>query len=921
MRRYLPLAVCLLSLVTGAGCGPAGARGPGDGRNPGDPVDQGMTDADPGDLGATDLAGSDAATCPSNCSLGAKSCDGNAVRTCEPAGACTAWSTGVACPTGEVCSGGLCVQSCVDQCTSGATYCSGAGFRTCVTAASGCTEWSATVTPCGAGQVCSGGVCAATCTDRCAAAAQQCAGSGIQACEKKATGCWDWGDPTPCPTGQVCSGGSCAVGCADQCAMGQTQCAGADAYQVCEKQASGCLDWSLAQVCPSGMCSGGGCVGCTDGAKRCGPSGNVESCANGMWAQVQACAFGCMGGACTVNTMCTSGSYRCNGNVVEVCNSSGTAYLHAASCAVACSGGLCTGGCTPGEHRCNGNKREQCDANGTAWTVVETCGAYCDAFAAKCALDKLDITVSQDLDGEIVVDGAVTIASPAKVTVPSGRLTIRAKSIVLAAGAAIEVTPIGGSPEGTASKPCSNNENDGSGGGYGTPGSRGACGDSYVGPAFGSATDAVVQPGGAGGNGYTAGCLTNGRGGAGGGVLRLIADTIVIGGQISAKGQDGLNGTGTSCGGGGGGAGGGILIAGDDVTVQSTAIISATGGQRGTGYYNGGNGGVGRIKVLYGSKLSLGPAAITPAPTEGLLPPLRITSSTHPNPRLFYNDDFRSVGITWIRSFPSLQGYWWLVSNNAFQVPTPAPSSTFTLAEQASIDPSLLDPGAQGKQWVNYHFHIVPVNATSEPGTVENNFGVKVNAQPPNVTSPTHPNQTTWYAGKTVYFTWTLPAPANADENYRGFYYVFDHYGDTVPTPSATFIGVGQKQLTLSNVDDGIWAFHLITVDTQGYLTKKAQHYKVRIGTDPGSSNVSGQVFEKGTGGPTPLQGATVSINRKLFVSDVKSGADGMFNFGGAVPIGTWEIQASMPGYKTEVKIVPVPASGAMATFTLDKLP
>ena len=50
---------------------------------------------------------------------------------------------------------------------------------------------------------------------------------------------------------------------------------------------------------------------------------------------------------------CTPGTYRCGtSNAVEICNSSGTAWLYSATCTVSCTAGLCTGACTPGAKRC-----------------------------------------------------------------------------------------------------------------------------------------------------------------------------------------------------------------------------------------------------------------------------------------------------------------------------------------------------------------------------------------------------------------------------------------------------------------------------------------------------------------------------------------------------------------------------------------
>jgi len=903
-----------VSLMLVVGCG-AESRRPD--KDLSSDSDQGPVDTDMG-------SGNDGGTsCVGACTLGAKSCDGNGVRTCIVSGTCAEWSPALACSGADVCSGGACVATCTNQCTAGATYCSGNGVRTCVTTVSGCTDWSPTVAACPNSTVCSGGVCDAACTDRCAPAAHQCAG-GLQGCEKKATGCYDWGDPVPCASGQVCSGGSCAVGCSDQCAANAKQCMGSDSLQTCERQASGCLDWSIAQICSSGTCSSGICTPCVNNSKRCGSVGNVETCNAGVWTQTASCAFGCTTGSCNATVACTAGAYRCNGNAVEICNAAGSAYLYNASCAVSCSSGLCTGQCTPGQKRCNSKNLEVCDGAGTTWNVMTACPIACDGPSTSCALDKLDITVDTDLNGEVVVNGPITVTQPAKITSSTGNLTLRATSITLGAGAQIVIASTGSTPDGT----YAGNANCGSGGGYGTYGVNGPCG--YAGPSWGYATDAAVAPGSPGNDGYfyTTGC--NGKGGKGGGMLKLIATQVTINGQISANGQGGTNSNGgTYCSGGGGGSGGGILIAADQLTVAATATINAGGGTPGTGYYTAGKGGDGRIKLLYGTSKSLNGGTILPAATVDLLPPINVTSTTHPSPNLFYNDGFPAVGLAWNKPFPSAS-YWYRVNPQASSVPAADTVSTFLATELVSVAPSLITTGSTG----DWYFHIAPIDATSVVGKVEQPYRLRVNATPPKVTSPTHPSSSTWYSAGTAFFQWAGNAPiaaANDDANFKGFYYVLDHYGDTIPTTAATFLPITQKQINIANLlpasgsangaADGVWGFHILSVDTKGYLTKNATHYIVRIAAaTPALSNISGQVFEDGAS-TTPLQGATVSINHKIIVNDVSSDGTGNYNFGGSIPIGVWEVKASKAGYTSATQMVTVTNTTASANFTLKKIP
>src|SRR5262249_61186299 len=130
----------------------------------------------------------------------------------------------------------------------------------------------------------------------------------------------------------------------------------------------------------------------------------------------------------------TPGMYRCNGTEVEICNSSGTAFLYVSSCQVACMNGLCTGGCSPGETRCNGMAVESCRTDGTGFDPIQTCtGTFC--ASGQCARNGLEVTSNTDLNGLIIVQGPVVVRSGATLSSSTGNLTIRADSITVENGA------------------------------------------------------------------------------------------------------------------------------------------------------------------------------------------------------------------------------------------------------------------------------------------------------------------------------------------------------------------------------------------------------------------------------------------------------------------------------------------------------
>ncbi len=576
---------------------------------------------------------------------------------------------------------------------------------------------------------------------------------------------------------------------------------------------------------------------------------------------------------------CTPGASRCGAasNSVETCNSSGTAWLFSAVCTGSCSAGACTGSCTAGDLRCNGNNVEQCQPSGASWGLKQSCSTFCQS--SQCALVTLDVAANQNMDGEVVVAGTILVHSGATLNSPTGNLTLRAKSIVVENGGSISAAPTGQNPAGEGGS-GGTNYIAGGGGGYGSPG----VGTNALrnGGIVGFTTDAIVQAGSKGGMaGTSGGNGIPGVGGVGGGVLRLIAtDSITIAGQVTAPGSPGSAGSGSYGYGGGGGSGGGILVASDSVTISgSLSAPGGSGGPPGNPSFSsaGSTGGSGRVKVLYGAQKSI-TGTLTGAVTQGILPPMTVTSTTHPDPSRVYNDDFPSAAISYNRAFPSLQGYYQRTSTAVSDVPTPS-SGAFVATESVTIPASALPAG-------DNYFHISAVDATSNVSTIENTFRILVNSTPPAIASSSHPAQTTWSANANPFFQWTFP---QSDQDVQGAYYVLDQYGTTVPTAAGTFIPIGQKQLLLSNLAAGIWFFHIVARDTQSYLTKSASHYQVRIGADPGNGGLLGQVTDRQT---HAVSGATVTLNRGVY--SLTTNTTGNFNFT-TVPAGTWEVRVTAP--------------------------
>ncbi len=337
---------------------------------------------------------------------------------------------------------------------------------------------------------------------------------------------------------------------------------------------------------------------------------------------------------------------------------------------------------------------------------------------------------------------------------------------------------------------------------------------------------------------------------------------------------------------------------------QTVTVLGNTGSLMETGYtfmgWNTQADGAGTT-YIQSQTFTMGSANVTlyakwTANADLLSIPINLVSSSHPDPNLWYNDGLGDWLISWNKPFPDVFGYYYILSTSPTGTPTAA-NGTFLQQEFYAVPAATLKPGP------NY-FHIVSVDPSSTVSTVDNVLQVQINTTPPTVASSSHPRQGTWYANNVVYLAWINPV---ADANFTGYYYILDHFADTVPTAvTGTSLPVTQKQLIIPGLSDGVWVFHLVNIDTQGATTKTAALYKLYIGSNPGTGNLSGTVVD-GTG--APLGGVDISINRGLF--GAVSNSNGSYTFNNNLIAGTWEVTASKLGYSPQITTITVNTSQA----------
>ncbi|TAK32213.1 MAG: hypothetical protein EPO40_03335 [Myxococcaceae bacterium] len=331
-------------------------------------------------------------TCGATCAAPRITCGAGATAYCantaiNPAncGAC-----GMVCSLPGVTAVGCAAGACtVVRCSEGAGDCNG-------TASDGCeTNLRTSEESCGAcGRACALPHASATCTGgscavaACAAGFADCDRDPTNGCEVHTatdnTSCGACG--TACAAGQVCSGGVCGATCASPlstCGTGATAfCANTaiDPTNCGECGAVCALSHVAANGCAAGACTAVRCVGgfgdC-DGAASNGCETDLSASATSCGACGRTCTLPhatstCTSGSCAVMA-CASGFADCDRDPTNGCEvHTATDNTSCGACGTACAAGqVCSGGA--------------CGA--TCASPLSTCGTGATAFCANAAID------------------------------------------------------------------------------------------------------------------------------------------------------------------------------------------------------------------------------------------------------------------------------------------------------------------------------------------------------------------------------------------------------------------------------------------------------------------------------------------------------------------------------------------------------
>jgi len=216
-----------------------------------------------------------------------------------------------------------------------------------------------------------------------------------------------------------------------------------------------------------------------------------------------------------------------------------------------------------------------------------------------------------------------------------------------------------------------------------------------------------------------------------------------------------------------------------------------------------------------------------------------VSSSSHPNPSVYENDNTPSFSWTEPGDLSGIAGYSYTIDGSASTTPNTTINTTGTSATT----------GAQSDG--TRYFHVRARDNAGNWGPADH-YQVRIDTAGPSsvsISSSSHPSSSTWYTDDTPSFTWT--AATDSLSGLAGYSYVLDSNASTAPNTSVETSGTS---FTASSQSDGVHYFHVRAVDNAGN-GGSTDHYMVRIDdTNPGAPSISssthpdpGQTYTSGS--------------------------------------------------------------------------
>lgn len=140
---------------------------------------------------------------------------------------------------------------------------------------------------------------------------------------------------------------------------------------------------------------------------------------------------------------------------------------------------------------------------------------------------------------------------------------------------------------------------------------------------------------------------------------------------------------------------------------------------------------------------------------------------------------------------------------------------------------TFLDPGAGLKENIPYYYCVQAVDRMGNEQHEGNQTSASLSDKgvgSPVVSSSTH-SSGDWSSNPSPVLDWDAPADATG---IAGYYYVLDQSPNTKPREESA-IFTDQRRIELSNLESGIWYFHVVAKDRAGNVSEEPGHYRLRL--------------------------------------------------------------------------------------------
>ncbi len=200
----------------------------------------------------------------------------------------------------------------------------------------------------------------------------------------------------------------------------------------------------------------------------------------------------------------------------------------------------------------------------------------------------------------------------------------------------------------------------------------------------------------------------------------------------------------------------------------------------------------------------------------------KVTSLTHPEEGKWYNAPLVKLSWTVPQDLSKIKNFYYLFTKEKQLKIIP---ETAIKTDKREVDLSVNEEGT-------YYFHIVGEDNAGNIGEEPAIFAVNIDlkAEPPEVSSSTHPNPDRYYADIHPVF---IVDKADDLSGIDGFYYKVDNLSDTLPDKKGGRFLKDTAIKIAEPLDDGEWYFHIVLKDRAGNTGSDASHFKFKIETTP----------------------------------------------------------------------------------------